>query len=262
MSRSSSDTFEQIYSGSVWGKNSRGVGTSGSGSTLESTLLYRTFLQQFLKDNEIRSVVDAGCGDWEFSRSIDWTGIDYKGFDIVEPVISRNREAFAKPGIQFFAGSIVELELPTADLLLSKHVLQHVPNSDVQRFLGQREKFRHVLLTNAVNSETLSATNGDITVGAGRALDLTKPPFQLQGTKVLTYWDGIHMSQVFHIHHRVLTEAEAKERLAERGYRNAGDFKRNDNGLWMGPAQKGERFVDVAVDVRGNVYFRDPNAER
>ena len=35
--------------------------------------------QQFLKDNAIRSVVDAGCGDWEFSQAIDWTGIDYKG---------------------------------------------------------------------------------------------------------------------------------------------------------------------------------------
>jgi len=48
-------------------------------------------LQQFLKDNKIRSVVDAGCGDWGLSQALDWGGIDYKGYDIVEAVIAACR---------------------------------------------------------------------------------------------------------------------------------------------------------------------------
>jgi len=55
--------FADIYRHAVWGTNAQGEGNSGPGSTLRSTLVYRAFLQQFFKDNAIRSVVDAGFGD-------------------------------------------------------------------------------------------------------------------------------------------------------------------------------------------------------
>src|SRR5260221_4698654 len=93
--------FADIYRRAIWGKNDQGAGNSGPGSTLHATLTYRMFLQQFLKDHDIRSVVDAGCGDWEFSQAIDWSGIDYKGFDIVESAIAQNNQKFAKANIQF-----------------------------------------------------------------------------------------------------------------------------------------------------------------
>jgi 2-polyprenyl-3-methyl-5-hydroxy-6-metoxy-1,4-benzoquinol methylase len=191
--------FADIYRHAKWGKNTQGAGSSGSGSTLRSTLLYRTFLQQFLKDNEIRSVVDAGCGDWEFSQALDWSGIDYKGFDIVESAIAQDKQKFTKPNIQFFFGNFLELDLPPADLLICKHVLQHLPTRDVQRFLTQATKYKHLLLTSSVNARTMSAANGDIVVGDYRELDPTTPPFNLRGTKALMYWDGSHMHQVVHI---------------------------------------------------------------
>jgi len=55
---------------------------------------------------------------------------------------------------------------------------------------------------------------------------------------------------------------EARECLASRGYENVGDLERNDKGLWMGLAQKKRRVAHVAVDARGNIYFRnsDENA--
>src|SRR5258706_10371576 len=191
--------FADIYRHAIWGRNDQGAGNSGPGSTIHSTPIYRTFLQQFLKDCDIRSVVDAGCGDWEFSQAIDWSGIDYKGFDIVESVIAQDKQKFAKPNIQFFAGNVVELDLPPADLLICKHVLQHLPTRDVQRFLAQLPKYRHVLLTNSVSVKSMSAVNGDIVVGSYRPLDPTAPPFNVPGMKVLTYWDGYHMHQVVHI---------------------------------------------------------------
>jgi SAM-dependent methyltransferase len=196
---STRQAFEGIYAKAVWGKNTEGQGHSGTGSTLRSTAVYRAFLQQFLADNQIRSVVDAGCGDWEFSQTIDWTGIDYKGYDIVEAVVARNKAGFAAPNVQFFTANIVEQELPPADLLISKHVLQHLPNADVQKFLPQLHKYKHVLLVNGVDLATLSAANADIVPGGYRELDVTRAPFNLPGAKVLTYWDGHHMHQVVHI---------------------------------------------------------------
>src|SRR5262245_4462562 len=89
---SAQQVFTHIYRHGTWGKSESCAGTSGSGSSLRATLIYRAFLQQFIKDNAIRSVVDAGCGDWEFSRTLDWSGIDYKGFDIVESNIAHHKQ--------------------------------------------------------------------------------------------------------------------------------------------------------------------------
>ena len=137
-----SSAFRNIYDQGIWGTNELGEGTSGSGSTLASTAIYRAFLQDFLKQHGITSVVDAGCGDWEFSKSVDWRGIDYKGYDIVESVIAKDKKKYEKPNIHFFVANIVTDELPPADLLVSKHVLQHLPNADVAKFLEQLPKLR------------------------------------------------------------------------------------------------------------------------
>lgn len=191
--------FEDIYAKATWGTNAEGKGHSGSGSTLRATTVYRAFLQQFLADNQIRSVVDAGCGDWEFSQTIDWSGIDYKGYDIVEAVIARNQARFTAPNLQFFAADVIEHDLPPADLLISKHVLQHLSNADVLRFLPKLRRYKHVLLVNGVDRATLSAGNTDIAPGGYRDLDVTRPPFNLPAAKVLMYWDGLHMHQVVHV---------------------------------------------------------------
>jgi SAM-dependent methyltransferase len=193
------EVFEAIYRQAVWGKGAARAGGSGPGSRLGATQPYRMLLQQALKANQIRSVVDAGCGDWEFSQTIDWSGIEYKGFDIVEFVIAQNNEKHAGPNIQFFAGNIVELDLPPADLLICKHVLQHLPTRDVQQFLFQAHKYKHVLLTNSVDPKTLSAPNADIAAGGYRTLDPTAPPFHLEGVKLMTYWDGFHMQQIVYV---------------------------------------------------------------
>lgn len=199
--------FDDIYRGATWGTNDAGAGNSGTGSTMKSTAAYRVVLQQFLADHGIRSVVDAGCGDWEFSQLIDWGGIDYKGFDIVDAVIEQNKHRFTAPNVHFFVGNIVEDELPAADLLISKHVLQHLPERDVKKFLLQLPKFKHALLTNGVDTSTLSSNNAtDIKPGEYRTLDITKPPFGIPGAKLLTYWDGLHMHQVVHVNRDVLNK--------------------------------------------------------
>lgn len=192
--------FDEIYKAATWGTNADGVGNSGFGSKLQTTLLYRTFLAQMMKDLKVQSVVDAGCGDWEFSQAIDWTGIDYKGYDIVPAVIKHDKEKYGKPTIQFFNADIIETDLPPADLLISKHVLQHLPSADVQKFLTkQLPKYKYIVLTDGVSRDTLSSTNPDIKPGQYRPLDLTQPPFNVHGAKVLTWWDGVNMHQVLFI---------------------------------------------------------------
>jgi SAM-dependent methyltransferase len=195
--------FEDVYLRAKWGTNGGDAGTSGSGSTLRATLLYRTFLEQFMREANVKSVVDAGCGDWEFSQAIDFRGIDYKGFDIVPAIIERDTKNHEKPNVHFFVGDVVTSDLPPADLLIVKHVLQHLPNRSVQAFLAkQLSKYKHVLLINGVNAVSLSSSNPDIAAGAFRNLDVTKPPFNVEGAKILTYWDDFNTQQVVYIAQR------------------------------------------------------------
>jgi SAM-dependent methyltransferase len=189
--------FAHIYDAAAWGSGSAGQGTSGAGSTAPATMLYRAYLQQFLADHHIKSVVDAGCGDWEFSHTVDWTGIDYQGFDIVDSVIAGDKAKYEAPNVHFTAANIVETDLPPADLLIVKHVLQHLPNADVQKFLAkQLGKYKYALITNGIEARTLTSPNRDVALGGYRPLDITQPPFGVAGMKVLTYWAADAMHQV------------------------------------------------------------------
>lgn len=189
--------FTHIYNHAVWGRNDEGVGFSGGGSLIINTRQYITRLTQFMKEHAITSVVDAGCGDWEFSRYIDWTGIDYIGYDVVNHIIQKNQQRFGAPNIQFVHANFVTEDLPEADLLLCKHVLQHLPNRDIITFLKQIKKFKYCLITNEVYPQTLTSDNPDIEIGSCHKVDLSKPPFNIKGTKILNYniEGGVH--QVF-----------------------------------------------------------------
>lgn len=191
--------FEAIYKNAVWGVDADGRGSSGDGTQFAS-LQFRSFLEHLLKTAEVKSVVDAGCGDGGLLRLMDWTGIDYKGFDIVADVIDRNKQKHEKPNVHFFVANVVNYDLPPADLLICKHVLQHLPNADVAEFLAKQiPKYRHVVIVNSVDPVTLTGDNRDIKPGEFRCLDITRPPFSMHGAKPLTYLDGPYMQQVIHL---------------------------------------------------------------
>src|SRR5262245_14503356 len=82
------DTFNRIYADGVWGKDGAGEGTSGTGSTLEITREYRAYVEDFIKQHRVTSVVDAGSGDWSFSSVMDWGDASYLGVDIASDVVA------------------------------------------------------------------------------------------------------------------------------------------------------------------------------
>lgn len=180
--------FSHIYTNKIWGENENGEGFSGPGSTLVQTVKYRKFLQKFLADHQIKSVVDAGCGCWTFSKTIDWTGIDYKGFDVVESVIKKNTTLYGSSHIQFAVGDGTKANaLPPADLLICKEVLQHLPFEDIENFLSNLNSYKYCLITNDINPYETITKNNDIERGGWRYLDLKEPPFNLEAQEILTY---------------------------------------------------------------------------
>ena len=88
------DAFDHIYRSNVWKSG------SGAGSSEENTGPYRAFVSDFIRSHQVQSVVDAGCGDWQSTQFMDWTGIDYLGVD-VSAVVLENTRRFAAANIRF-----------------------------------------------------------------------------------------------------------------------------------------------------------------
>jgi predicted TPR repeat methyltransferase len=166
------EIFSEIYAKNIWGG-------SGGGSTPENTVEYRKLLQKLLKDLGIRSVVDYGCGDWSFSRLIDWSGVWYVGIDVVESVIESNRKKYGKPTINF--------HYPTyrnrADMMILKDVLQHWGNSDIVTFLANnKDRYKYILI---VNSSYQASDDEDIEAGQSRGLSAKFYPLSQFGPEII-----------------------------------------------------------------------------
>lgn len=172
--------FDFIYAADLW------EGGSGAGSVPQATEIYRSYLKDFMAKQGIESVVDVGCGDWQSSQLIDWSGIDYVGID-VSSVVLNNTKRFAKDGIKFIVGDGRTMELPEADLLIIKDVLQHWANADILAILPKFKRFRYCLIANGATEQVCHLTNIDMPAGGYRPIDLSKPPFGVPGTFVLGY---------------------------------------------------------------------------
>jgi SAM-dependent methyltransferase len=169
--------FNEIYDNAGWAKGPDGQGTSGSGSTVEITKQYRAYLEEFIKSHKVRSVVDAGCGDWEFSSTIDWNHARYLGVDISTRVIESVKKKYESKNVRFKVGDVTE-SLPSADLLVCKDVLQHLPLALIAKFIKnnlKKGKYKWAIITNDRGPE-----NNDIDPGNYRSINLGIQPFNVE----------------------------------------------------------------------------------
>jgi SAM-dependent methyltransferase len=186
--------FTAVYERAEW------TCGSGPGSGEAETAVWRPFLARYLAVNDIHSVLDLGCGDWQSTRLTDWKGLDvaYHGIDVVPAVIDACRERYAAPGITFRCADITACPLPGAELVIVKEVLQHWPNAAITAF-RKRLSWRRALL---VNDYDPVLGNPDIAAGGYRPLDLAAPPFSWPVTEAcrwtLAYADGTREIKVVH----------------------------------------------------------------
>lgn len=173
--------FDEIYSSNGWGFG------SGHGSLPRVTRGYRQFLEMFIKENNVSTIVDYGCGDWQFSRLIDWGEASYIGVDVVSSVVEENNKKYGSKKIQFKTIKPNSAkEVPPADLLIIKDVLQHLPNDTVKSFIKTiLPKYKYALITNCIIPT--DELNKDIEAGGFRPLDLRKPPFNLAATTCYSF---------------------------------------------------------------------------
>jgi SAM-dependent methyltransferase len=188
--------FTKIYSENVWGENH----SSGRGSSVEVASPYMDFLQNFLNEYQITSVIDFGCGDWQFSRFINWDGIDYLGIDLVDSVITTDIARFQREKIKFLVSDLLNTgfkDLPKADLFIAKDVFQHLSNKNIKEILKgiSTKEIKFALITNDYTDFNIDISNGDI-----RPLNLIEEPFCLKNAVEVFQFGGkrtylIHFDQ-------------------------------------------------------------------
>lgn len=159
------DIFTEIYETKRWSSG------SGFGSLPCNTVEYRAFLERFMVDNEIKTILDIGCGDWQSSALIDWVARHYTGIDCVQSIIDTNIEKYSADNIRFiFCDIFTDLDRlePMHDLIILKDVLMHWPNERILSMLPQLAKRSRFILVANDNNQRID--DPDIKIGKYRPL--------------------------------------------------------------------------------------------
>ena len=149
---------------------------SGAGSSLEQTKKVREEIPIIMRELEIKSLLDAPCGDFTWMSEVDLEGITYIGADIVDEIIEKNIMHYSGEKRKFIVADIVKDNLPKADVILCRDCLVHLSNKDILRALRNFKKSQsYYLLTTTFYNVS---NNQDLVSGRGwRPINLVAPPF-------------------------------------------------------------------------------------
>lgn len=170
--------------GRIYEKGWNNGNGSGAGSLPENCKGYIEWLPFFLKKIGCKGIIDFGCGDWQFSRFIDWKGIAYIGVDCVKEVIEKNRQSYMMPNVLFDVATGVDAKDGWADCVLLKEVAIHWSNAEIVKFFNDMKgKTKYILVCNSVGFDT----NNDIETGGFRSFDPSADPFNFPCREVFSW---------------------------------------------------------------------------
>ena len=166
--------FSDIYVNNAWANDES---VSGGGSTLARTEAIRKELPDLLQSLGAKSLLDAACGDFNWMRQVNLSGIEYLGVDIVSGLIAANQRMYAGAATSFVTLDITGAELPKADVILCRDCLIHLSfDHGLQAINNFRRSGSTFLLATTHSSIT---ENLDIGSGAWRNINLQLPPYSL-----------------------------------------------------------------------------------
>jgi len=165
-------TFRHIYQYNLWNDPES---ASGTGSGMLRTEAFRDQIADLLNDLGAASVLDAGCGDFNWMRAVRLSVERYVGIDVVPELIREVQQRYADGRRTFIHGDIVRDDLERVDVILCRDCLVHFSFADalaaVRNF--KRTGSRYLLTTSFI----AFGENVDIETGGWRPLNLERPPF-------------------------------------------------------------------------------------
>ncbi len=140
--------MEQVYALKLWGDNGAAF-YSGEGSHHpEIVSVYVEKVQSFLNSFKPKlSVCDLGCGDFNIGKQLFEYTKQYTAIDIVPQLIAYNNLNFKANNLSFLCLDIATAELPNADCVIIRQVLQHLSNNEIHSILNKLSSFKYIVLT-------------------------------------------------------------------------------------------------------------------
>ena len=184
--------FDRIYQHNMWvgdsGADSLG---SGTGSVPTENTVYLNTVSGLISRNKIRSIVDVGCGDFHIMQHAKLGGAtSYHGYDVSALAIDRAKQHSTGDNVQFSVSG-PDQQYESADLLIVKDVLQHLPLEDAMIVVKQLHKFKYAIFVNDImdgappNHDIDLKTGLPLTPGGYRSLDVRQAPFRVRCKQVL-----------------------------------------------------------------------------
>lgn len=185
--------FSNIYASNMWGKDpNQAKFFSGPGSHDENVVVpyvaaVRSWIEKEFKGSPPHAL-DLGCGDFNVGRQIRNVTGKYTAADVVSMVIEHNRKAFADDDVDFQVVDIIGDQLPQADIVFIRQVLQHLSNAQIAKVLPKLKQFKWAVITEHLPDTDDFTPNVDIDTGrvrfeVGSGTDLTAEPFNMHYTK-------------------------------------------------------------------------------
>jgi hypothetical protein len=124
------ETFERVYHAKAWCGGDALTPNSGTGSTGRYVVEYCALITAVLRQNNVRSLADLGCGV--------------------------NTRVHAGEGVRFVRADVTRDALPPADAAILRQVLQHLTNAEVA-----------LALSNVLRTYSMALVTEHIYVGPG-----------------------------------------------------------------------------------------------
>ena len=164
------EIFTNIYETKLWGNNNSNEysGSSGGGSFVEfNNDTYVPFLKKYILDNNIKNIVDLGCGDFKCGKLIyDDLDISYTGYDTYKKLINYHLKNHPLPKYSFIHLDFFSKKenIIKGDLCILKDVIQHWKIEEIYTFLDylvENKLFKYILITNCCNQLVDNVKNDD-----------------------------------------------------------------------------------------------------
>lgn len=167
------EVFRHRMIDGVWAGNES---LSGHGSDRKSTESLRKLLPKIISELDVKSLLDAPCGDFYWMSLTNLPVEKYIGVDIVSELIEQNQQKYSNNDKLFLTLDITSDNLPTVDLILCRDCLVHLSFKQIKESIlnFKRSNSTYLLTTTYPN---LLKKNKNILTGDWRPLDLETPPF-------------------------------------------------------------------------------------
>jgi len=149
---SNKEIFSIVYKENIWNKDSNLDFNSGPGSHDPKVVTpYIKTISNFFKDLKRKPIVlDVGCGDFNIGSQLYEYTKKYIAIDVVDELIYRNKLKYKSINLEFYVLDMVLDELPSAECILIKEVLQHLPNKEIKIIINKLSYFKYVIITESI----------------------------------------------------------------------------------------------------------------